>query len=56
MSIKIQEFSQKISLSIKIQDFPEQNIEFKHDPRMSGYLEFEQDSRKYFSSKEYKLE
>ena len=45
MSIKIQQFSQKILMSIKIQDFPEQNLEFKQDPRMGGNLEIEQDSR-----------
>ena len=55
MSIKIQEFSQKISLSIKIQDFPEQNLEFKQDPRMGGNLEFEQDSRLYLYLKEYQF-
>ena len=51
MSIKIQEFSQKILLSIKIQDFPEQSLLFKQDSRMGGNLEFEQDSILYL--KEY---
>ena len=55
MSIKIQEFSQKILLSIKIQDFPEQSLEFKQDPRMGGNLEFEQDSRLYLYLKEYQF-
>ena len=45
MSIKIQAFSQKILFSIKIQDFLEQSFDFKQDPRMSGNLEFEKDSR-----------
>ena len=55
MSIKIQEFSQKISLSIKIQDFLEQNLEFKQDPRMGENLDFEQDSRQYLYLKEYQF-
>ena len=55
MSIKIQEFSQKILMSIKIQDFPEQSLEFKQDPRMDGNLEFEQDSRLYLYLKEYQI-
>ena len=55
MSIKIQDFSQKILLSIKIQDFPEQSLEFKQDPRMGGNLEFEQDSRLYLYLKEYQF-
>ena len=53
MSIKIQEFSQKISLSIKNQDFPEQNL--KQDPRMGKTLEFEQDSRQYLYLIEYQF-
>ena len=55
MSIKIQEFSQKILLSIKILDIPEQSLEFKQNPRMGGNLEFEQDSRLYLYLKEYKF-
>ena len=47
MSIKIQEFSENISLSIENQDFSVQNLKFKQDPRMGGNLEFEQDSRQY---------
>ena len=39
-------------MSIKIQDFPEQSLEFKQDPRMGENLEFEQDSRLYLYSKE----
>ena len=46
MSIKIQECSQKLSLSIKIQDFPEQNLDFKRDPRMGEHLEI-QDLKEY---------
>ena len=34
-------------MSIKIQDFPEQNLEFKQDLRTGVNLEFEQDSRQY---------
>ena len=55
MSIKIQEFAHLKSLSIKIQDFPEQSLEFKQDPRMGGNLEFEQDSRLYLYLKEYQF-
>ena len=36
---------------IKIQDFPDQNLEFKQDPRNVGNLEFEQDVRQYLYSK-----
>ena len=42
-------------MSIKIQDFPEQSLEFKQEPRMGGNLEIEQDSRLYFYLKEYKF-
>ena len=55
MSIKIQEISQKILMSIKIQDSPEQSLEFQQDPRMGGNLEFEQDSRLYLYLKEYQF-
>ena len=55
MSIQIQEFSQKILLSIKIQDFPEQSLEFKQDSRMGGNIEFKQDSRVYLNLKEYQF-
>ena len=34
-------------MSIKIQDFPEQSLDFKQDPRMDGNLEFEQDSKQH---------
>ena len=53
MSIKIQEFCQQFLLSIKIQDFSEQSLEFKQDPRMGGNLEFEQDLRLDLYLKEY---
>ena len=36
---------------IKIQDFPDQNLEFKQDPRNVGNLEFEKDVRQYLYSK-----
>ena len=39
----IQQISQQISLSIKIQDIPEQNLELKQYPIMGGNLEFEQE-------------
>ena len=55
ISIKIKELYQKILSSIKIQDFPEQSIEFKHDTRMGGNLEFEQDSRLYLYLNEYQF-
>ena len=51
MSIKIQELSQNILFSIKIQYFPWQNHEFKQNQIMGGNLEFEQDSRQYIYSK-----
>ena len=42
-------------MSIKIQDFPEQILDFKQDPRMGENLEFKQDSRLYLYLKEYKF-
>ena len=39
-------FFLKISFSIKIQDLPEQNAEFKEDQRMGGNLEYKHYSRK----------
>ena len=42
-------------MSIKIQDFPEQSLEFKQDPRLGGNLEFKQDSRLYLNLKEYQF-
>ena len=55
MSIKIKKILQQISLSIKIQEFPEQNLEIKQDPSMEGSLDFGQDSRQYFYLKEYQF-
>ena len=48
--IKDSKNSYKISLLIKIQDFPDQNLEFKQDPRNVGNLEFEKDVRQYLYS------
>ena len=37
----------------KIQDFPEQSLEFKQNPRMGVNFEFQQDSRLDLYLKEY---